>query len=75
MGNSAKLEAEVRGGPVRIPPRAGPGYRAEHHRIIPTQQAHSVAPVPVLTNQGNTSQTVAQDVTPSLPNDTISDPC
>ncbi|KAN0129581.1 hypothetical protein V8E53_012577 [Lactarius tabidus] len=64
-----KLEAEVRGGPVRIPPRAGPGYREEHHRITQAQQAHSVAPVPALTNQGNTSQTVAQDATPFLPND------
>ncbi|KAN0138017.1 hypothetical protein V8E53_004188 [Lactarius tabidus] len=64
-----RLEAEVRGGPVRIPPRAGPGYRAEHHRIIPTQQAHSVVPVPELTNQGSTSQTVAQDVIPSLLSD------
>jgi hypothetical protein len=64
-----KLEAEVRGGPVRIPPRAGPGYCTEHHRIVPTQQAHSVAPVPELTNQGSTSQTVAQVVIPSLPSE------
>ncbi|KAN0128913.1 hypothetical protein V8E53_013286 [Lactarius tabidus] len=64
-----KLEAEVRGGPVRIPPRAGPGYREEHHRIPQAQQAHSVAPVPELTNQGNTPQTVAQDATPFLPTD------
>jgi hypothetical protein len=65
-----RLEAEVRGGPIRIPPRAGPGYREEHHRIPQAQQAHSVAPVPALTNQENTSQTVAQDATPFLPNDT-----
>jgi hypothetical protein len=64
-----RLEVEVRGGPVRLPPCAGLGYRAEHHRTVPTQQAHSVAPVPELTNQGSTSQTVAQDVIPSLPND------
>jgi hypothetical protein len=64
-----RLEAAVTGGPIRIPPRAGPGFRSEHIDRVLAHQAQPATIAPVLTNQGTKSRVADQGATPFLPND------
>ncbi|KAN0130579.1 hypothetical protein V8E53_011665 [Lactarius tabidus] len=59
-----RLEAAVQGGPVRAPPRAGPGYRAEFIDSQPAPRVAAAVIAPVLTNQGTRPHNRTQDVAP-----------